>query len=586
MKETDLTLISILMPARNEGGHIFENIETVIAKFEKFNTTFQEKKLAFEIIITDDGSSDDTAENVLKAAKKYDNVKLCRLNVNRGKGLALSAGFKLAQGSLIFFLDADLEIDADFCLDLLKKMQETNADIVVGSKMLQKEHEHYPLFRKIISWGYSTFRKTLLPLPINDTQTGIKLFRREVLERIFDVILVRKYAYDIELLAIANGYGYTIVECPIKVNFQENKKSSASINNIYCMFIDTLAVFYRLKILKYYAAAIPKAKNYQPKFSIIVPVKNDNAYLRQCVENCLNLDYTNFEIIVLPDTPITNYDPRVKIIATGAELPAVKRNLGVEASTGEIIAFIDDDAYPANNWLTELAGSFSDDSIAAVGGPGVTPIEDSYWQQISGAVFSSLAASGSYRYRYIIDRRREVQDYPTCNLSVRKAVYQQIGGFKCNYWPGEDTELCHEIVALGKKIIYEPQVEVYHHRRHFWNGHFKQVGQYALHRGYFVKKFPKTSCLPQYFVPTLFMLGSALGWLTYFIYPPLFYTYISVMSIYATFVFLATILATQKYILVTCFATLLNHYAYGWWFLVGLFSKSMRKEEEYRAKRK
>jgi len=165
----------------------------------------------------------------------------------------------------------------------------------------------------------------------------------------------------------------------------------------------------------------------------------------------------------------------------------------------------------------ELAANFDDDEVGAAGGPATTPPEDNLWQQVSGAVYSSFAASGSYRYRYIHDRRREVDDYPTCNLAVRKSVFNDAKGFQTNYWPGEDTELCLTITKkLGKKIIYDPLVHVYHHRRNFWNGHFKQVTQYALHRGFFVKKFPETSRKLAYFMPTILTVGILTGWTTYF----------------------------------------------------------------------
>ncbi len=406
------------------------------------------------------------------------------------------------------------------------------------------------------------------------------MFKRDVLDTVFPRMLVRRYAHDIELISIAHRLGFQFLSAPVKVKFSD-KRGSATIKNIYNMFLDTLSVFYRLEIIKYYDSWRPKDYSYQPKVSIVIAVKNDNPYLRQTVKQTLLQTYPDFELIVLPDEPITGYDERVRIIPTGNELPAIKRNMGVDASTGEIIAFLDDDSYPTARWLEELAANFADKEIGGVGGPAATPPEDTFWQKVSGAVYSSFAASGSYRYRYIYDRRREVDDYPTCNLAVRKSVFVEAKGFQTNYWPGEDTELCLTITKrLMEKIIYDPLVHVYHHRRSLWNGHFKQVTQYALHRGFFVKKFPETSRLPSYFVPTIFSIGAVTGWTTYFWCMPLFYIYIAVMAIYFLVVLAGSFLAQPSLTPVTMLGTILTHFGYGIYFLIGLLSPRLSKKEE------
>jgi len=573
--------ISILLPARNEAPRIYENLQRVRDVAQKLCTTqWQGLVRSYEIVVVDDGSTDGTWEEIQRAAREMPQITGVQLAHNAGKGWALRKAFEECHGSWIFFIDADLEIGPEHMEDLVRELRAHNADAVLGSKRAAVAATSYPWYRRVVSVTYAALVRMLVPVPVHDTQTGFKLFTRPVLETVMPRMLVRRYAFDIELLGIAHRFGFRCVSCAVNVAFS-GKRGSVTLGNMYGMFIDTLAVFYRLRMLKYYDSWKPKDYSYTPRISVIIAVKGDNPYLRQSVEITLQQDYPNFEIIVVPDEMISGYDPRVRIIPSGPELPAVKRNLGAREATGEILAFLDDDAYPYGNWLREMAANFANPEIGAVGGPGVTPPEDSFWQQVSGAVYSSYAASGVYRYRYVYDRRRDVDDYPTCNLAVRAHVFAAAKGFQTNYWPGEDTELCLTITKkLRTRIVYDPLVEVLHHRRSLWNGHFKQVTQYALHRGFFVKKFPETSRRLGYFMPTLFTLGCATGWVTWWLYRPLFWVYCGVLAFYALFVLMSSFLAAPRLTLPTALGTVLTHWAYGVYFLRGLFSRRLSRREE------
>lgn len=106
---------------------------------------------------------------------------------------------------------------------------------------------------------------------------------------------------------------------------------------------------------------------------------------------------------------------------------------------------------------------------------------------------------------------RDVDDYPSCNLFVRTALLRSFGGYRTDFWPGEDTLLCRSIVCDAKKrIVYDPWTLVYHHRRRLFGPHLRQLGRYGFHRGYFVKRFPENSFHLAYFVPTLFALYTVL----------------------------------------------------------------------------
>lgn len=256
------------------------------------------------------------------------------------------------------------------------------------------------------------------------------------------------------------------------------------------------------------------------RYSFIIPVKAINDYIREAVPNILKIDRDDYEIIIYPDEKNDETWPRTKQISTGHCGPAEKRSLAIRDAIGEILVFVDDDSYPEANFLDLLEKDFENQEIAAVGGPAITPAHDSFWQKVSGAVFLSSLSGGSPE-RYIpVGEKRFVDDWPSVNLSIRKEIFEKTGGFDCNFWPGEDTKLCLDIVKkLNAKILYNPLLIVYHHRREGLSRHMKQVSGYGLHRGFFAKKYPETSFRLKYFIPSFFLLFVTVGSILTLLYP-------------------------------------------------------------------
>ncbi len=242
--------------------------------------------------------------------------------------------------------------------------------------------------------------------------------------------------------------------------------------------------------------------------SIIVACKAIDSYTKECIQGCLQLDYSQFELLVLPDYDESLSDDRVRVLPTGPVKPSEKRNTGVDAAKGEVVAFIDGDAYPDKDWLKNCQKYFDDPKVAAVGGPGLTPQSDNTRQRASGEILSSFLGAGPLSFRHSTKLARKCDDLPTVNLIVRRSTFQEMGGFDSSYWPGEDTKLCRDLVyGLGREALYAPDVVVYHHRRLLYRPHLKQIAGYGLHRGYFSKKFPENSRRPLFFAPTLLVLG-------------------------------------------------------------------------------
>lgn len=331
------------------------------------------------------------------------------------------------------------------------------------------------------------------------------------------------------------------------------------------------------------------------KISVVIACKGFNPYLEECLRHCLDLDYPDYEIIVLPDREFAYAHPKVKIIPTGEVSPPVKRNKILGNLSGEIIAFIDDDAYPEKNWLKIGASYFKTQEVGAIGGPAVTPQKDSLRQFASGLVYESFLVSDGFTYRYFPEREREVDDYPTCNFIIRREVFEETKGFKTNFWPGEDTFLCLEITKkLHKKILYIPELLVYHHRRPLFFPHLKQISNYALHRGYFAKRFPETSLKLSYFVPSLFFMTLVFsGFMGIFwdIFMTVFF-FVVISYVFVSFCFsIFKIISLDncrnnnlnpynrfKLFIFLFSGIILTHLVYGVYFLKGLISRKLKEE--------
>ena len=236
--------ISVIIPAHNEASRIIPNLKETVETFDEFGCPY-------EIIVMDDGSSDGTYEKVLELSHKHKNIFIKKNWKNYGKGRAIKKGCRYASGEYIVFLDADMELHPAQLQTFIDIMRLDKADVVIGSKMHPNSIVNYPWHRKIVSRVYFFLVKLLFGLPINDTQTGLKLFKAEVLKRVLSRILVKQFAYDLEILVNARRLGYKITEAPVVLDSQ-GRYGRIGIKAIYKTFVDTLAIFYRMYILKYY----------------------------------------------------------------------------------------------------------------------------------------------------------------------------------------------------------------------------------------------------------------------------------------------------------------------------------------------
>lgn len=302
-----------------------------------------------------------------------------------------------------------------------------------------------------------------------------------------------------------------------------------------------------------------------PTFSVIIPVRQTNDYIKETKHHLQKQSLRDYELLVITDQ------------ISRQTHPSFKRNLGAKMAKGDYLAFLDDDSYPDRNWLKNALSVFKHyPNASAVCGPCLIPSADDIYQKASGLLWSSfLGSGGAGQYRNSPQTTRKVDDYPSVNLIVKKDDFSRVGGFNQSFWPGEDTLLCLSLTKkLGKDIIYHPSVRVYHHRRRVIIPHLQQITRYAVHRGFFAKKFPQTSCRLGYFMPSFFVIYLLiLPFLPRLFLIPLFLYLIALLFTFFHFLIL------NNSIIISLLAAItipITHIYYGILFISGFFKKDIR----------
>ena len=567
--------LSVVLPFHN----LADRAETNLARLD---TLLRPHGFPYRIIAVDDGSADGTAETLRRAAERHPTVLPVLLPANAGKGAALLAGLERVSHPWVLLLDGDLDLDPAALPAFADVAHASGADLVLGDKRHPQSQVRYPLRRRIASALYAGLVRALLRLPVSDTQCGMKLVRAEVLRYAAPRLLVKRFAFDLEFLAVAHDGGFRHANAPVRLDFQ-HRWGCLTPATAWRTLVDTLAIAYRARFLHYYAGLtpLPPPPSDGPHFTLIVPCPGDSAVLRRLLDALDTQTYRRFDLVLLPDAPIPDFPERpwLSVRPTGPMRPAQKRNLGARAAQGEVLAFIDDDAYPRTDWLANAAARIAGpNAIDALGGPGLTPPDDPPRAQLSGLVLASPLVSGNFRCRYFIQGPlRRVEDFPSCNLFVRKSAFEAIGGFREDYWPGEDTLLCADLQTSGHALWYDPRLVVYHHRRPLFGPHLRQVGRYALHRGHFARRFGLNSRRLSYHLPSLFLLGLLLGPLAIAFLPLLAIPYCAIVLLWLGLTGVDALVEapTPRAILPLWLGILATHLVYGARFLQGYLAPAL-----------
>jgi len=246
MPKSKQHFISVIIPAYKQAETIRQDIYSIYDTLERI-------RYNYEIIVVIDGLSVDNSQSELNKVK-LKNLKVIGYKNNHGKGYAVRYAMARAKGDYIAFIDAGMEIDPNGLSLIIEQLEWYEADIIVGSKRHPASIVKYPFQRKIISLGAQVISKFLLNINVRDTQAGLKIFKRKVLETVLPRLLLKNYAFDLELLSVSNRLGFTrIYEAPIKLTYDFTSLTHASgLKIIFNCLYDALAVFYRLRIKKYY----------------------------------------------------------------------------------------------------------------------------------------------------------------------------------------------------------------------------------------------------------------------------------------------------------------------------------------------
>lgn len=239
--------LSIIVPVFNEAVQIQRNLDMLLNEVEKYFS-------AFEIIVVSDGSTDGT--NLALLSFRHPDIRPLILDKNAGKGNAVRAGFQAASGDYVLFIDGGMEIHPKEIRIFMGLMDLYDCDIVVGSKRHPQSKVEYPWYRRILSFAFQKVVRLLFHIDVTDTQVGIKLFRRDVIDALMPHLQINRYGFDLELLSLAKHFGFgDILEAPIKMEyFNKNKKPVATevlhvLRVGFSLLADTVSLYLRLRQL-------------------------------------------------------------------------------------------------------------------------------------------------------------------------------------------------------------------------------------------------------------------------------------------------------------------------------------------------
>jgi cellulose synthase/poly-beta-1,6-N-acetylglucosamine synthase-like glycosyltransferase len=206
----------------------------------------------YEIIVVSDGSPQGWEELLDDVPGRP--FRVVHYDQRRGKGMALRVGMARAQGRYIAFIDSDGELDAREFGNFLRIMELYDADLVIGSKRHPLSRVRYPLSRRLMSFAYQMLCRLLFGLNIRDTQTGMKLIKRDVLNKVLPRLLEKRFAFDLEFLVVARQLGFRrVFEAPVSLD--HTFTSTVDVTAVARIFLDTAAIFYRRFILQYYSSS-------------------------------------------------------------------------------------------------------------------------------------------------------------------------------------------------------------------------------------------------------------------------------------------------------------------------------------------
>jgi hypothetical protein len=427
-------VLTAVLPVYNGGAEIVGNVD-VIRRALAVGLPGED----VEVIVVSDGSIDESAAELARARGDM-GFRLIHYDRNLGKGYAVKAGALAARGEWIALIDADLDLDPASVPAYLEVARRDNLDFAIGSKRHPDSVVHYPRSRRVASWCYQQLNRLLFRLDVRDTQVGLKVFHRRVVDEVVPLLLVKQFAFDLELLAVAAAFGFRRVqELPVRLEYRFSGSALRSSSVLRALW-DTGAVFYRLRILRTYQRKrrLLAARSPGSAETPLVSVIGEQAALTR-------LDY--------------------------AQLEGVH---SVADARGDIVAVLQPGIRPAGNWVTAAVPYFADSGVAAVVVPTLAPLRGPLAQRVAAAVLESRLGGGSRRSSFFPGNVRTVSDHPAENVVVRKRDYDP-------EVPSE--ELVAWLTSRGRRVIYTPDSSVSAAPAPLVRPHLDEVLRHARARG-------------------------------------------------------------------------------------------------------
>jgi len=205
---TKITEVSLVLPAYNEADRILKCVERAVETLEKITDSF-------EVIIAEDGSTDETPSLAAELADTYAPVRHLHSDMRLGRAGGMVRAFKVAEGDILAFMDVDLATEINHLTELIQAIRD-GFDVATGSRLMKESDVTRSLKRTTLSRGYNFLVRILLKSKVRDHQCGFKAFRRDMLFAIIDELEDEHWFWDTELLVLAQKKGYRIHEFPVR----------------------------------------------------------------------------------------------------------------------------------------------------------------------------------------------------------------------------------------------------------------------------------------------------------------------------------------------------------------------------------
>ena len=236
--------------------------------------------------------------------------------------------------------------------------------------------------------------------------------------------------------------------------------------------------------------------------SVVIAVRNEANHIEQCIRSVFTQNYYEPYEVIIVDGMSTDgtYEKLIKIrkqypftlFRNEKFNAAAGRNIGIKHSKGDIIAFIDGDAVATEDWLHQIMTTFGKSDAIGVGGPDILPKDSNTTARMIGYVMtSSFARGGRFNpstQHTAMDEEKYVDHIPTCNLALKKEIFDIVGLFDESFVKGQDLELNYRIIASGNKLLYSPKIQVVHHRKQYIKDFAKQIYKWAKAKVAIIKK--------------------------------------------------------------------------------------------------